>query len=160
MSPKRRIFHYAVAYLLWVISTGAGILVLNLMRETVLLAIVVNAAASDLTPREKFYQNLQVTAVQTWSILVAGLLVLILLVWLESFYRTGAGARKLWKRFFLVSGIEFSALFLTHTIYFALKQSFGGVGWWGIAIPAVEALVAASFWWGYIRANKLPASAV
>jgi hypothetical protein len=154
MSQKRPILRYVLAYLLWIISTGLGILVLNLMRETLLLSMVASAATGEVSASDKYYQALRVSAVYNWSILVIGVIVLIILVALEHFYRTAGRENKVWKLFFLISGIETTILLLTHITYFALEQSVAAVGWWGIAIPAAEALVAALFWWLYMRTRK------
>ncbi len=147
MGERKPILHYVFAYVLWAISTGFGILVLSLARDTVLLAIVVDTARGKLTSSEQFYASLRAMAADTWTYLVLGLLVLILLVGLEHFYRNGVSSGELWKRFFLISAIECGVLVLTHSIYFALEWSFNPLAWWILAIPVVEVLFMALFIW-------------
>ncbi len=147
MGERKPILHYVIAYLMWAISTGFGIVVLNLGRDTVLLAIVVDTARGKLTTNEMFYASLRARAADSWSYLGLGLLVLILLVGLEHLYRTGVSSGELWKRFFLVSAIECGVLLLTHSIYFALEWSFSPLSWWILAIPVVEVLFMALFLW-------------
>ncbi len=158
MGERKPILHYVFAYLLWAISTGFGILVLNLARDTVLLAIVVDTARGKLTSSEMFYQSLRARAADTWTYLILGLLVVILLVALEHLYRTGVASGELWKRFFLVTAIECGVLVLTHSIYFALEWSFNPLAWWILAIPVIEALFMALFLWlrfGHLKTLRL-----
>jgi hypothetical protein len=154
MSQKRSIIHYVVAYLLWIVSTGLGILVLNMGREAILLGIVVSTAQSDATQSEKFYASLRATAVTSWSILVVGLLVLILLVGIENFYRISVPSGKMIQRFFLVSGIELIVLFIAHAGYYVLLQSFRPATWMSYALLAVEILGAGVCIWLFRTLRK------
>ncbi|MBE0699338.1 MAG: hypothetical protein IH586_20635, partial [Anaerolineaceae bacterium] len=149
-----------VAYLLWIVSTGLGILVLNMVRETILLWMVVSSSLGEPTASEIFYANLRATAVQNWSLFLIGILVLILLVGIENFYRISATAGKLTRGFFLVSWIEFVVLFIAHSSYYALLQTFRPAAWTSYALPAGEFLLAALFFWLYRRQlKKVPATA-
>jgi hypothetical protein len=154
MSQKHQILRYTGAYLLWIVSTGVGILVLNLVRETGLLAIVVRSSLSPSSNAEKFYASLRAAAVTTWSILMVGVLILLLLVGIENFYRMSVPSGKVLKRFFLVTGIELAVLFVSHSIYYALLRTFRPVSWTGIAFPAVELVAAVFFFWLYKRKSK------
>lgn len=145
MSQKRRIFRFILAYLLWIVSTGIGIIVLNLIRETILLSLVVVSAAGEPSKSEQFYQGYRIAAATHWSILIIGLLILIMLVGLEHYYRDSIGKGLLYKRFFWTTGFQMAALFIAHAIYFILERTFIPVGWWGIGIPAFELLAAALF---------------
>lgn len=145
MSQKRHLLNYIVAYLLWIISTGLGILILNMGREAVLLGIVVSTSQPNATQTEKFYASLQATAISTWSILLIGLLLLILMVGIENLYRLGVASNLFVQRFFMVTGIEFGVLFIAHSIYYALLQSFRPVTWTFFAFPAAEIFLAALF---------------
>ena len=147
MIQKRPILRYVLAYTLWILSTGLGILVLNLARETLLLGMVVSSNLGEPTQSEKFYASLRAAAASSWSILVLGLLALILLVGIENYYRMSVPSGKLSRRFFLVSGIECVVLFLTHSSYYALLQTFRPSGWTAFAFPAVEFVLAALLLW-------------
>ena len=151
MNQKHQILRYTGAYLLWIVSTGVGILVLNLVRETGLLAVVVRSSLSSASNAEKFYASLRAVAVTTWSILIIGVLILLLLVGIENYYRMSVASGKVVKRFFLVTGIEMAVLFVSHSIYYSLLQTFRPVGWTGIAFPAVELVAAVFFFWMYRR---------
>jgi hypothetical protein len=147
MSQKRQILHYIQAYLLWLVSMALAIFTLNLTRETVLLAVVISSNAGDLTNTEKFYRSLSAGAIASWSVMLMGLLVLILLVTFEHIFRSGVAAGDLWKRSFLVMGILCAFLFVVNTIYFILQTNYLPLRWWFIVIPAVEALLAGLFLW-------------
>lgn len=152
MTHNRPVSQYVIAYVLWAISTAIGILIMNLIRETVLLSMVVtsNQATPDL------YQSLRVGAVYQWSWLFIGIGAIILLVYFEHLYRTGVGLGHLWRRFFLATGIELAVLLLTHIIFFALQASFSAVGVLAILILVVEALLAGLFFWLWHVRRKSP----
>ena len=156
MSQKRQVLSYVLAYILWAISTGLGILVLTKGRETVLLAMVVSNNVGNPTKSQQFYSSLIAAAIDNWSILVIGVLVLILLVGIENLYRMSVPSGKLLKRFFLISGIECALLFYVHSIYYSLSQTFRVLNWTAIALPAVEFTLAALFLWiSYILRSKV-----
>lgn len=156
MSQKRQILHYLLAYLLWILSVSLGIFTLNLVRETVLLAMVVSSSAGNLSKSELFYRSLQAGAAAQWSIVLVGLFALILLVALEHLYRTGATSGELWKSFFLVTGIECAVLFVVNTAYFILQANYLPLRWWFFAIPATEALLMGLFLWLRFSSTKTP----
>jgi hypothetical protein len=146
MNQNRPIAHYVLAYLCWFVSTALAVLILNLARETILLALTVRGA-SLTDSREAFYQSLRAGSVAQWSWLFVGLITIGLLVGFEHLYRGAAHTNTVWRSFFLVTGIEAAVLFLVHTIFISLGRTFRPVGWWSVAIPAVEALLAALFLW-------------
>ncbi len=159
MNQKQQILRYTGAYALWIISTAAGILILNLVRETGLLAIVVRSNLVDVTASEKFYASLRAAAVTTWSILLVGVLILILLVGIENLYRMSVPSGKVLRSFLLVSGVDMAILFVTHSIYYALLQTFRPLRWTGIAFPAIELVAAVFFFWMYRRRSKIDQTA-
>jgi hypothetical protein len=130
--------------------------VLSLVRDTVLLAIVISSSAGNLSKSEQFYRSLQAGAAAQWSILLVGLFALIILVAYEHFYRMGVSAGDLWKRFFLVMGIECTILFVTHTAFFLLQRNYLPLQWWTFAIPAAEALLMGLFLWLRFGSPNLP----
>jgi hypothetical protein len=154
MSQKRPILNYVVAYLLWIVSTGLGILTLYRAREALLLGMVVASNAGNPSDREIFYSNLRAQAVQSWTVLLVGILLLIVLVGVENFYRMSVPSGKLMRRFLLVSGIEFGVLFIAHASYYAILQTFRPFTWIAIAFPVVEILMAVLFFWLYRRQSR------
>jgi len=157
MSQKNHpVIRYILAYVLWIVSTGLGVYVLVKGRDTVLLAMVVNSSLGEPTKSEQFYASLRTAAASSWTIMIVGLLILILLVGIENFYRMSVPSGKLLRRFFLVSGIECAVLFITHSIYFALLQTFRPVGWVTILILAGELILAALIFWIYSVLRKKP----
>ena len=140
MSLKSRIFKYALAYIFAAFSTLLGALVLNLLRDTLLLSMV--AAVADADKREQFYQGLRIGAAVQWTVVLLGLFLLILLIGMESLYRNSVAEGKLWDRFFLVTGIELALLFVTHAIFYILQATFAPQDWMSVAVPVIEAVLA------------------
>jgi hypothetical protein len=145
MSPKRHPLQYVVAYLLWIVSTGLGYLILYLSRETFLVGLVVAGSAGELTSSEQFYQSLRMAAASHWSILFLGIFMIVLLVVFEHFYRTGVNSGILFRRFFLVTWIEAAVLLILHIVFVLLRSAFIPISWFTIAILAVEAVISVVF---------------
>ncbi len=156
MSSKPQILHYVIAYRLWILSVSLGIYALSLVREAALLAVVMSSSSGDLSKSEQFYRSLQAGAAAQWSILLVGLFALIILVAFEHLYRTGVSAGDLWKRFFLVMGVECAILFVAHTAFFLLQRNYLSLQWWSFAIPAAEALLMGLFLWLRFGSPDLP----
>lgn len=144
MTQKSNVIQYILAYVCWAVSTLLGILILNLERETILLSLTLSAA--EITDKtEAFYKSLSIGAVSTWAWLFIGLITLVMLVGFEHLYRGAVPKGRLWKIFFLVSGIQIIILFLIHTIYIFLNRGFRPITWVSIAILVGEALLAVLF---------------
>jgi len=156
MNTKRSISKYIIAYLLWFISVTLGLLTLNLGRETLLMGVTVSGAGIT-DSSEAFYQSLRAGTLAQWSWMVVGLIAIALLVGFEHLYRTSVPDGSLWKRFFLVTGIEAAILLVIHSIYYALAQTFRPVGWMNITILVVEALTAGLFFWLWSTQRRMVA---
>jgi len=156
MEQKRSVLGHVLAYVLWIISTCVLALTLNKLREAILLAVVVGTNSSQLSDKEQFYASYRVAAATHWSILIIGLIVLILMIALEHYYRNGMTEGVLWKRFFLITGIEFLVLFASHTGYNALEQSLLSTGWTTVALLVIEAVLAVICFWLSRRSRKQP----
>lgn len=146
MSPKRSVITYVLAYICWLISIVLGILILNLAREALVLSFVITTSP-EATKSEQFYRSLQVAAASHWSFLIIGILAIVLLVGFEHYYRTGATTGILWKRFFMVTGIEALVLFLIQLVYTLMERTFQAATPLSIPILIVEALAAVLFFW-------------
>lgn len=141
---------YALAYLMWAVSTGLGIFALYLLREVVMLAMVVsNSAAPDQS--EAFYQSLRIRAASNWTLFLLGIFLLVLLVGFENLYRTRAGSGGLTRIFTLITGVELAILAFAHILMALLEQTFRPFSWLSIVIPLVEALLAGLFLWLWNR---------
>ncbi len=150
-------FSYILAYLLWIISTGLGILALYFVREAYLLAIVVWASnRSGRPPAELFDLALRARAADQWSLLAIGILMVVLIVYLEHLYRTGVPSGSLWARFTLASAVEVGVIFLANAIYFSLEGQIRPVIGKVAYVLTFEVLLVGLFvWlWFHIRQKK------
>jgi hypothetical protein len=154
MSQKRSIVNYVAAYLLWIVSTGLGLFALYRVRETILLSMVFSNSLGNPSEREIFYSNLRAQAVQSWTIMLGGFLMLLLLVGIENFYRMSVPNGKLVQRFFLVSMLEVIVLFLAHAAYYAMLTTFRVSTWTAYTFPIIEILIVALFFWLYRQQRK------
>ena len=160
MDRFRRASSYILAYLLWIVSTGLGILALYYVREAYLLSLAVAAfKRSDRPPAELFDQAMRARAADQWSLLVVGILTIVLIVYLEHLYRSGVPSGSLWARFSLVSALEIGVLFLANAIYFSNEGQIRPVVGKVVYILTFEALLIGLFlWlWLYIRRKKTSA---
>jgi len=159
MNNYRRASAYVLAYVLWAASLILGALAVYNIRETVLsiLAIVtLNRTQGNVT--EQFYAGLQTRAADVWSWVVVGFLMVILVVFLEFFYRTAIQTGKLWARFFLVTATACGFLFLTSMTNLLLRRMVGAFSWVGLLAPGLSLLGTAAFLgsWFFIRRQKSP----
>jgi hypothetical protein len=119
-------------------------------------AVIVSLKSIEGNPRALYYQSMQIRAADVWSVFFIGLLLVILIVFVEYYYRTGFQQGKLLARFCLMSIIEAGVLFVSHAIYFVLGKAAGLLSWSSVALPLVELLVTALFAWLYVRQVKAP----
>jgi len=145
MSQKNRILPYVLAYSLWILSTAIAALVLNLVREATLTAMVTSVANADLTASEMFDASQRARAAETWSIMLVGLLLLIILVFLEHYYRESVPKGLLWSRFFWVTGLEMAVLFNATWIRLLLQRELIPITIASIVIVVLELLATIVF---------------
>jgi hypothetical protein len=160
MDRFRLSFSYILAYLLWIVSMGLGVLALFFIREAYLLAIVVSASnRSGRLPSELFALALQARAADQLSIVVLGLFMIILIVYLEHYYRTAVPAGSLWARFSLATAIELGVLFLANAIYFSIEGQIRPVIGKVVYVLTFEALLVGLFVWLWFYNRRKRASA-
>jgi hypothetical protein len=155
MNSIRRLTTYALAYLLWAITTLLGGIVLLQVRDASLSVVVIstydrfkdNATAL-------FYSSLQTRTMDQWSYLLLGLLLVILIVFIEYFYRTGVQPGSLWLRFFQVTAVEFGALFVANLISAMVIWDVSGFTWQSLFYPLLELLTTTIFIWLWIDTRR------
>jgi len=96
---------YLLAYLLWIVSLALGVLIAITIRAAYQLAMAVTS-----TDRYVF------RAVDNFSIVFLGLLLIGLLVFTESYYRTGVEKGKLLRRFGRLTAIQVGILVLMYVV--------------------------------------------
>ncbi len=147
----RRFAGYALAYLLALITGAAGMAVALWARSAMVAVLAILSMGVTL---ERFQRSMEIRALDVWSAVIAGLIVLILLVFAEDYYRTGSQRGLLWRRFCRLTAIEVGVLFVAHAIYFVVGKAAGVLSWTAILLPAAELLATALLAWLYVRLAK------
>ncbi len=159
MDRIRPIFSYILAYILWMVSVALGALALFFVREAYLLALVVSASRREGRPASEVLETaLQARAADQWSIFFVGILTIVLIVYLENYYRTAVPAGSLWARFSLVSAIEIGVIGLANAVYFSFEGQIRPVFGKVVYVLTLETLLVALFaWlWFYLRRKSTP----
>jgi hypothetical protein len=140
--------HFALVYVLWVVSIIAGIFVALQARDAIINAINIRTAgAMQGMTTGAFDLGMRARAASAWSYLILGVVMIVFVVWLEHYYRTAGSNGKLLARFLKITAWTLAILGAGHAIYFIAARSANLSGWTGILVPAVEFILAALFWW-------------
>lgn len=159
MNNLRRYSAYGLAYLLWALSIILSGLVLLQVRDAYLSMIVLasynrvqnNAAAL-------FYANLQTRSLDQWSYLFLGIILIVIIVFIEYYYRSAVVPGRLRLHFFQVTSIEFVALLIANLISAAVVWNVGGFTWRSLYYPVLELLVSVIFIWLWVDVRRRKAA--
>lgn len=129
---KTSIGHYVLAYLLWLITLALNIVV----------SLVIIESSVELMSAAEWHRY-PIHAVRQFMTFFLGLIVLVLLVWNEHHYRTGAERNRLLERFAWMVGISLIAMGIFHGIAgivrFYTMISIGMTpSWVQLVVAAVE----------------------
>lgn len=149
MKQIRNISAYVLSYLLWVVSVLFGGLIVLQIREAILSAMAV--PAMHLTSKSAIFDaNQRLRAVDQFSWLFVGVIIIALLLVIEAYYRGSVSKGLLRPRFLLVTTIECGILFLS--------SLFGAIVTWqannkftfsALYTPAVILVLTIIFFWLY-----------
>jgi hypothetical protein len=131
---------YILTYLFWLITCGLALLDALVLRSTYHVLLTFD-----------FSQRYAARAVDDLSVLVLGVLLLILVIFIEHYYRTGAQNNKLLTRFCLLTTIELGMLALLHLVQIGVAWAYGSFNGTLLATAGGEALGALIFGWLYKR---------
>ncbi len=148
MNAFRRVSAYGLAYLLWLVSFVLGGLVLFQLREAYLSVVVVssyNSAQGNATAL--FYSAMQTRTLDQWSYLLLGLLLIVLIVFLENHYRSAVEPGRLRLRFFRVTALEFGLLFVANLVAAIVVWVVDSFSFRSLYYPLLELLTTAIFVW-------------
>lgn len=129
---------YARAYVLWVVSVAASAVVGHLVQHALVQTATVAAFGVAGDPHAAYYAGLRIRAGDAWSYMLIGLLLVVVLVFLEHWYRTGVPSGRLLSRFVLATTVQLGVLSLAHGAYFVLARLAGVMPWHGVYVPALE----------------------
>ncbi len=161
MNSFRRYSAYGLAYLLWFLSFLLSGLVLLQLRDAYLSVIVLsmyNRAQNNAA--QLFYSNLAARSLDQWSYLFLGILLIVLIVFFEHYYRTGVQPGRLRLRFFQVIAIEFVVLFASNLTSAIVAWQVGGFTWRSLYYPILELLTGAIFIWLWLDARRRKATEI
>jgi hypothetical protein len=163
MEQAKSIAAYVVVYLLWAVSILLGYWVISDLRDAILASLAVASLNRyQSNARDAFNFNLKLRATDVSSWIGVGIVLVILIVYIEFLYRTGMPVGRLWSRFFLVTAIGFGILALTGLTNDLLRAVIGAFTWRGLFLPVVQSLVAVYFFWLWrsrrLKENLAPAS--
>jgi hypothetical protein len=113
----RNILTFLLVYALWLLSSAVALVVAWVIRQTYLLVAGVLLSDPDLTSSQLFNANLRANAVDRWAILVLGVMIVVLVVYVEHYYRTGAAKGKLLQHFLRVSSYQVGVMAAFHLTY-------------------------------------------
>ena len=148
MKVLRSISAYALSYLLWVVSIVFGVLVLLQIRESLLTSLTV--AASKVKGSTAIFQaSQQVRAVDQFSWIFLGAIVIVMFLTLEAIYRTSVKKGLLRARFLLVTSIECGVLFLSYLISTIATWQATAFTFASLYTPAVVLVLTIIFSWLY-----------
>jgi hypothetical protein len=148
----RRTSEYIVGYVLFAFNTVVAALVGWFGSRFVVAGLsILTAARTAGNERETFYAQFSLRATDVWSYLVIGVLLIIVYVFLEWWYRTGVQTGRLWVRFYSVTAIECGVMFVLNMLYI-IPALIVGVARLSDFYPLIgELLAAAVFIWLYHR---------
>jgi hypothetical protein len=148
MKVIRSISAYALSYLLWVVSIVFSVLVLLQFRETLLTSLTV--AASKVKDSTAIYQaSQQLRAVDQFSWVFVGVIVIALFLVIEAVYRTSVKKGLLRARFLLVTSIECGVLFLSYMVNTIATWQATAFTFASLYTPAVVLVLTIIFTWLY-----------
>jgi hypothetical protein len=149
---------YALAYALWAVSVVVAGAVGLIGRDVLSSGLSISAASAAGTSKSAdFYLGLQLRAAEPWTYIVFGILLIILIAFLDNYYRGGVVQERLLPRFLLVTAVEIGILTLAHISRFVFGVILGTVSWTSVALPVIEAVVTGIFVWLYRRLSAQPA---
>jgi hypothetical protein len=161
MSVFRRITAYGLAYLLWLASLVLSGLALFQVRDAYLSAVTVGTFKSTQgNASAQFYAALQVRSMDQWSYLLMGTVMIVLIVFLENFYRGGVSSGRLRLRFFAVTALTFAVLLVAELTSSAMVWIVGGFTWRSLFYPILELISGAIFLWLWLDTRRRILSAV
>ena len=154
-SEFRRISVYGLAYLLWALSFFLGGLALLQFRDALLAAVVVATFnRTQANPAAAFYAGFQARAADQWTYLVAGIVMVVLIVGLEHFYRSGVQPGLLRLRFFQVTAIEFIVLLVSDLTSAIMVWVVAAFTWRSLFYPILELICAVIFVWLWLESHR------
>ncbi len=130
--------HYALAYLLWLITSAIAVLGATVLRSTYQILLAFD-----------FSQRYTARAVDDFSVLVIGIGLVVLVIFVEHHYRTGVPKGQLWLRFCWLTFVELGLIALLHVVQFGVALRYQKFDTTTLLIGAGELVLALITGWLY-----------
>ncbi len=149
----RKTSEYILAYVLWAVSCASGIFLAFWAVRGALDALVELFTLGQLmgTPAQRFQVTFTRNAFDRFGVLTLGMLAVLMVVFLEHYYRVGVERGELWRRFVLVALVQVVVLFVSLVIQVALAGAMGLFTVWSIVVPLTVLAVAVALSWVLTR---------
>jgi hypothetical protein len=160
MKNLKKYSHYSLAYLLWALSIVVSAWGAFRVRDAIMSLLVISSLDRyESGAREQFYTALQFRATETWSYLFIGMVVIVVIVVLESVFRTSVPTGQVWSRFSLVTAIEFGVLCLAELVITLTEGAIQPLTWGNFIPPLIYLVAAILFGWLWISIRPKPGAA-
>jgi len=155
----KTVSRYALAYLLWALTIIAMVVVALMARDALMNALTL-ASVTDLEPGAlgALDASMRLRAVGTWSYPIIGIILVVMVVFLEHHYRTAPSTPNLLARFIKATAFTLAVLFVGHLVLFIMSRSAGLMGWAGAWLPAAELVGVALLFGLHAWLRRHPAS--
>ena len=152
---------YVLAYVLWAVSFVAAGVVGFTSRDALVNALTLAAAPKlQQDPTHAFYTGMQVRATAVWTYPILGVVLVILMLLIEHWYRQGVPKRRLLARFLAVTAGTTGVLCFAHGLYFIVAATSGFMSWRGVLLPGAELAATILLVWLYARCPKTPVASI
>ncbi|MGC8779914.1 MAG: hypothetical protein ACP5UQ_03525 [Anaerolineae bacterium] len=150
MNQPRKISEYFVGWGLWAVTSALGIFIMFWAVRGAINALTEAATMGAMltgTPGERFQVPLTRNAVDRFATLFMGILAVLMIVLVEYYYRSGVESGTLWRRFMLVTAIEFGVLFVALAIQVIFMGALGLFTVWSLVLPVAALAVTVLLSW-------------
>ncbi len=154
----RQVPKYVLAYLLWVVSIALGALGALLIRQAI--SGMFGIALLNADPEHEFSLRMQSNAADRFGVIILGIVLLMLIVVAEHFYRTGVQQGRLLRYFSLFTAIELAVLLVSNTIILGQSLRAGLPAGGNVAVEVIILTLLVLFIWLYRREKAKPISYV
>jgi hypothetical protein len=122
----RRVSEHILAWVLWAITCAIGLFVAYMLHTALVSATgVIVAAAAGNDPHLVFQATRTTNAVYQFGLVILAILLIIWLVFTESYYRAGVDEGQLPRRFALLTTIELGILFVALAVQVIVTSILG-----------------------------------
>ena len=161
MEQTRKITEYLLGWGLWAVTSALGVFIMFWAVRGAFSALVEAATMGAMltgTPSERFQVPFIRNAMERFGTLIMGILAVLMIVLVEYYYRNGVETGTLWRRFTLVTAIEFGVLFVALAIQVIFMGALGLFTVWSLVLPCAALAVTVFLSWLLTRRDGHAAS--